>query len=165
MQTIDKVLNARNLTEACVEVIKNRGAAGIDHMGVKQLKAYLDMNREELKSLILRGGYIPQPIRGKEISKRNGKKRLLGIPTVIDRMLQQAVNRVIMPRHEYMFSNYSFGFRPKRNTLQAVSKSLGYINSGNHYIVEIDLKGFVSKGEMPYNPATNPQMVKGAHLD
>jgi RNA-directed DNA polymerase len=142
MQTIDKVLATRNLTEACAEVVKNKGAAGIDHMGVKQLKAYLDNNREALIAVIHNGDYIPKPIRGKEIPKRNGKKRLLGIPTVVDRMLQQAVSRVLMPQFEYMFSGYSFGFRPQRNTLQAVQKSLGYINSGFQHIVDIDLKSF-----------------------
>jgi len=142
MQTIDKVLSARNLTDACKDVVKNKGSWGIDKMGVAKLKPYLDKNREELSEIIRLGNYIPQPIRGKEIPKRNRKKRLLGIPTVIDRMLQQAVTRVIMPQFEYMFSDYSFGYRPKRNTLQAVSKSLNFINSGYHHIVEIDLKGF-----------------------
>jgi RNA-directed DNA polymerase len=142
MQTIEKVLLARNLTEACSEVVKNKGAGGIDRMSVGQLKAYLDLNREELCETIREGKYIPQPIRGKEISKRNGKTRLLGIPTVADRMLQQAVLRVIMPQFEYMFSEYSYGFRPQRNTQQAVLKSLGYINSGYQHIVDIDLKGF-----------------------
>ena len=142
MQTIDKVLSARNLTEACKEVTQNKGSWGVDKMSVKELKPYLDKNREELLEEIRHEDYIPQPIRGKEIPKRNGKKRLLGIPTVIDRMLQQAVSRVIMPQFEYIFSNYSFGFRPKRNTLQAVIKSLNYINSGYQHIVEIDLKGF-----------------------
>ena len=142
MQTIDKVLSARNLTEACKEVVKNKGSWGVDKMGVEELKPYLDKNREGLSEQIRQGNYIPQPILGKEIPKRNGKKRLLGIPTVVDRMLQQAVTRVIMPQFEYMFSNYSFGFRPKRNTLQAVTKSLDYINTGYHYIVDIDLKGF-----------------------
>ncbi|MDA3833150.1 MAG: group II intron reverse transcriptase/maturase, partial [Spirochaetales bacterium] len=94
MQTIEKVLSARNLTEACSEVVKNKGAGGIDRMSVGQLKPYLDLNREELCETIREGKYIPQPIRGKEISKRNGKTRLLGIPTVVDRMLQQAVLRV-----------------------------------------------------------------------
>lgn len=142
MQTIDKVLSARNLTEACSEVVKNKGAGGIDGMSVKELKSYLDENREGLCSIIRKGRYIPQPIRGKEIPKRNGKKRLLGIPTAIDRMLQQAVSRTIMPQFEYMFSDYSYGFRPQRNTLQAVHKSLNYVNSGYQHIVEIDLKGF-----------------------
>ena len=86
MQTIDKVLSTRNLTEACAEVVKNKGAGGIDGMNVKQLKSYLDKNREELCSFIREGMYIPQPIRGKEIPKRNGKKkRKLGIPTGITR--------------------------------------------------------------------------------
>jgi len=142
MQTIDKVLSARNLTEACKEVVKNKGSWGVDKMGVEQLKPYLDKNREELSEEIRHGNYIPQPIRGKEIPKRNRKIRLLGIPTVIDRMLQQAVSCVIMPQFEYMFSNYSFGFRPKRNTLQAVIKSLEYINSGYHHIVDIDLSRY-----------------------
>jgi group II intron reverse transcriptase/maturase len=142
MQTIDKVLSARNLTEACTEVVKNRGAGGVDHMSVSQLKSYLDSHRGELCETIREGIYIPQPIRGKEIPKRNGKTRLLGIPTVVDRMLQQAVTRVIMPQFEYMFSEYSYGFRPQRNTLQAVQKSLEYINSGYQNIVDIDLKGF-----------------------
>lgn len=142
MQTIDKVLSARNLTDACKEVIGNKGAGGVDKMSVKELKDYLDENRNDLSEQVRHGNYIPQPIRGKEIPKRNRKKRLLGIPTVIDRMLQQAVSRVIMPQFEYMFSNYSFGYRPKRNTLQAVLKSLDYINSGHHHIVDIDLKGF-----------------------
>jgi len=142
MQTIDKVLSARNLTEACAEVVKNKGAGGIDLMGVGKLKPYLDLNREELCVTMREGSYIPHPIRGKEISKRNGKTRLLGIPTVVDRMLQQAVLRVIMPQFEYMFSDYSYGFRPQRNTQQAVLKSLGYINSGYQHIVDIDLKGF-----------------------
>ena len=142
MQTIDKVLATRNLTEACKEVVKNKGAAGLDRMSVKQMKAYLDKNRETLIVEIHKGKYLPQPIRGKEIPKRNGKKRLLGIPTVIDRMLQQAVSRVLMPQYEYMFSNYSYGYRPQRNTLQAVQRSLNYINSGYQHIVDIDLKGF-----------------------
>jgi len=142
MQTIDKALSTRNLTEACLEVVKNKGAGGIDGMSVKQLKAFLDSNREALINQIHQGDYIPSPIRGKEIPKRNDKKRLLGIPTAIDRMLQQAVSRVIMPQYEYMFSVYSYGFRPQRNTLQAVQKSLNYINSGYQHIVDIDLKGF-----------------------
>lgn len=142
MQTIEKVLSARNLTEACHEVVSNKGAAGIDKMSVKELKSYLDQNRKELTTKIRNEKYIPQPIRGKEIPKRNGKIRLLGIPTVIDRMLQQAVTRVIMPHFEYMFCDYSYGFRPERNTLHAVSKSREYINSGYQHIVDIDLKGF-----------------------
>jgi RNA-directed DNA polymerase len=142
MELIDSVLSARNLTEACKEVVRNKGAGGVDGMSVKDLKAYLDEYRQELIDEIHQGKYTPQPIRGKEIPKGGGKTRLLGIPTVIDRMLQQAVLRTIMPQYEYMFSCYSFGFRPLRNTHQAVRKSMDYINLGFQHIVEIDLKGF-----------------------
>jgi RNA-directed DNA polymerase len=142
MQTIDKVLQARNLTFACQQVIRNAGSPGVDAMSVRELKSYLDKNREQLSGQIHKGGYFPKAIRGKEISKGNGKKRLLGIPTVVDRMLQQAVCQTIMPQYEYMFSVYSFGFRPERNTHQAIEKALGYIHSGYQYIVDIDLKGF-----------------------
>ena len=142
MERIEEVLQARNLTDACYEVIGNKGSSGVDKMSVKELKGYLDKNRTQLTGEIRTGFYLPQPIIGKEIAKGNGKMRLLGIPTVIDRTLQQAVSRVLMPQFEYMFSTYSFGFRPRRNTLQAVSKSLEYINSGYQYIVDIDLKGF-----------------------
>lgn len=139
---IEKILEAGNLTKACKEVIKNKGAGGVDKMPVKKLKAYLDTNRDKLCQSVRNGDYLPQPIRGKQIPKGNKKKRLLGIPTAIDRMLQQAVLRVIMPQYELEFSEDSHGFRPNRNTHQAVSKALNYINSGFQNIVEIDLKAF-----------------------
>lgn len=136
---IDEVLSAPNLTGASKEVIRNKGAAGVDRMSVKDLKNYLEENRESLIDQIRTGNYHATPILGKEIPKNNGKKRLLGIPTVVDRTLQQAVKRVLETRYEFMFSSYSYGFRPQRNQHQAVIKSLEYINSGYQYIVEIDL--------------------------
>jgi group II intron reverse transcriptase/maturase len=142
MELIDEILSASNLTQASKEVIRNKGAGGIDGMSVNDLEEYLSNNRETLINQIHTQSYIPQPIRGKDIPKGNGKFRTLGIPTVVDRMLQQAVLRIIMLQYEYMFSSYSYGFRPKRNTHQAVAKSLEYINSGYQNIVEIDLKGF-----------------------
>jgi len=142
MELIDEILRASNLTLASRDVIRNKGAGGIDGMQVEELKDYLDENRESLINQILKCQYIPQPIRGKEIPKWNSKFRTLGIPTVVDRMLQQAVMRVIMPKYEYEFSTYSYGFRPQRNAHQAIAKSLQYINQGYQNIVEIDLKGF-----------------------
>lgn len=142
MELIDKILEAGNLTKACREVVKNKGAGGVDKMPVRKLKQYLDNNRGDLCNSVLNGNYLPQPIRGKQIPKGNGKKRLLGIPTAIDRMLQQAVLRVVMPLYEPHFSDDSYGFRPNRNTIQAVAKALGYVNSGFQNIVEIDLKAF-----------------------
>lgn len=142
MELIDKILEAGNLTKACKEVVKNKGAGGVDKMPVQKLKQYLDNNRADLCNSVRSGDYIPQPIRGKQIPKSNGKKRLLGIPTAVDRMLQQAVLRVVMPLYEPHFSADSYGFRPNRNTIQAVAKALGYVNSGFQNIVEIDLKAF-----------------------
>jgi len=142
MQIIDKVLNPANLTRAAEHVIKNKGSAGVDKISVKELKRYLDKNRNVLIKQIKEGSYYPQAIRGVEIPKSNGKKRLLGIPTVVDRMLQQALSQVLVCQYEYMFSDYSYGFRPLRNTHQAIAKSLEYINSGYQHIVDIDLKGF-----------------------
>jgi RNA-directed DNA polymerase len=142
MELIGRILLARNITLASKQVISNKGSAGVDGMSVKELKTWLDKNRTMLLEMIREGRYYPQPIRGKEIPKEKKKKRLLGIPTVVDRMLQQAVSQSIMPQYEYMFSEYSYGFRPERNTHQAVHKALGYINSGYQYIVDIDLKTF-----------------------
>jgi len=139
---IEKILSARNLTDASKEVIRNKGVAGVDKMNVRQLTTYLSEYRSELVEKVHSGNYHALPILGKEIPKSNGKKRLLGIPTVIDRMLQQAVSRVLITRYEYMFSIYSYGFRPQHNQHQAVSKSLNYINSGYQYIVEIDLERY-----------------------
>jgi retron-type reverse transcriptase len=141
-ELIEQVLQASNLTRACEDVVRNKGAGGVDRMNVKELKSWLDQNRQQLVEQVRNCEYHAQPIRGKEISKGVGKTRLLGIPTVVDRMLQQAVQRVIMFQYEVAFSNYSFGFRPKRNTIQATGKSLNYINSGYQHIVDPDI-GFV----------------------
>ncbi|NCU44031.1 group II intron reverse transcriptase/maturase, partial [Candidatus Saccharibacteria bacterium] len=142
MKLVDEILRVGNLTQASNEVIRNKGAGGIDGMNVESLKDYLTKNRNLLEEQIRNCTYYPQPIRGKDIPKGNGKFRTLGIPTVVDRMLQQAVLRILMPKYEYMFSVYSYGFRPKKNTHQAIGKSLEYINEGYQHIVEIDLKSF-----------------------
>ena len=142
MELIDRILEAGNLTKACKEVVKNKGAGGVDKMPVRKLKEHLDKNRDKLCASVRNGDYMPQAIRGKQIPKSNGKKRLLGIPTVVDRMLQQAVLRVVMPQYEPHFSYNSYGFRPNRNTHQAVAKALSYVNAGFQNIVEIDLKAF-----------------------
>ena len=108
MQLIHQILSARNLTDACKEVIRNKGAAGVDKMNTNQLGQYLKENREKLMVEICSGNYHAPPIRGKEIPKSNRKKRLLGIPTVIDRMLQQATARVLMNHYEFLFYSQLF---------------------------------------------------------
>jgi group II intron reverse transcriptase/maturase len=139
---IEQVLNRRNIMRAYRQVVSNQGSAGVDGIPVKELYAYLTKNREQIESDVRAGKYLPQPIRGKEIRKSSGKKRLLGIPTVIDRMLQQAVGQVLAIKFEMEFEDYSYGFRPNRNAQQAVQKAQQNINAGYTHIVDIDLKSF-----------------------
>ena len=139
---IEKVIDRRNLRLAAQHVKTNKGSAGVDGMGVSELTRYLKTHRDKLCSDIVLGRYLPQPILGVEIPKSNGKTRLLGIPTVIDRVLQQAVSQAIMLRFESEFRPYSYGFRPNRNAQQAVQQAQAYINEGYQHIVDIDLKNF-----------------------
>ena len=139
---IEKVLQPKNLTKAYFKVLSNGGSSGVDKMEVEELRSYIDLNRSSISLSILDCNYIPSAIRGVETPKSNGKKRLLGIPTVIDRWLQQAVSQQLMPLFEIRFSNNSYGFRPKKNLQQAVQQSLKYINDGYQDIVDVDLKGF-----------------------
>ena len=124
------------------QVVSNKGSAGVDGMSVKELYKYLSENRNCIETKLRNGTYLPQPILGIEIPKSNGKTRLLGIPTVADRLLQQAVGQVIAIMFEMEFEDNSYGFRPNRNAQQAVLKAQEYINSGYQHIVDIDLKSF-----------------------
>ena len=124
------------------QVVSNKGSAGVDGMTVKELYQYLRNNRERIETEIRQGKYLPQAILGVERPKGNGKTRLLGVPTVADRLLQQAVGQVIAIMFEMEFEDYSYGFRPNRNAQQAVLKAQEYINSGYQHIVDIDLKSF-----------------------
>jgi group II intron reverse transcriptase/maturase len=139
---IEDVLNRRNIMRAYSQVRSNKGSAGVDGIPVKELYDYLIKNRDQIESDIRKGKYLPQPILGVEIKKSNGKMRLLGIPTVIERVLQQAVGQILAIKFEMEFEDYSYGFRPNRNAQQAVLKAQQYINEGYHHIVDIDLKGF-----------------------
>ena len=139
---IEQVLNRQNMMRAYRQIKRNKGRAGVDGMTVDELYAYLTNNRESIETALRNGTYLPQSIRGVEIPKSNGKVRLLGIPTVIDRLLQQAVGQVVSNRFEMEFEDYSYGFRPNKNAQQAVLKAQEYINSGLQDIVDIDLKSF-----------------------
>jgi RNA-directed DNA polymerase len=142
MEMIEQVLNRQNMMRAYNQVKRNKGAAGVDGMTVNELYTYLTENRKSIEAALRNGTYLPQPIRGVEIPKSNGKMRLLGIPTVIDRLLQQAVGQVLANRFEMDFEDFSYGFRPNKNAQQAVLKAQDYINSGLQDIVDIDLKAF-----------------------
>ena len=139
---IERVLRPKNLTLACRQVASNKGSAGVDGMTVNELKSFIDNNRTTIALKILNRTYMPHAIKGVEIPKTNGKTRLLGVPTVVDRWLQQAVSQQLAATFELGFEEESHGFRPKRNTQKAVRQSLKYINDGFQDIVDIDLKGF-----------------------
>jgi group II intron reverse transcriptase/maturase len=139
---IKEILSKANLTKAYKQVVANKGSAGVDRMTVFELKSYLQTHWDELKTEIENGRYAPQAVRGVEIPKPNGDKRLLGIPTVLDRMLQQAIYQELNTLYDPEFSEYSFGFRHGRSALQAVSTALGYINSGFQHVIDLDLKTF-----------------------
>lgn len=139
---IEQVLKRKNLLQAMRRVQKNHGSAGVDEMPVTYVSELLSIDKGELIAKVRSNNYLPQPILGVEIPKGNGHTRLLGIPTVTDRLLQQAVLQVIIAKFDFEFSNYSYGFRPKKNMQQAVLKAQDYINRGNQHIVDIDLKSF-----------------------
>ena len=139
---IEKVIKRKNLLKAYGQVVSNQGSAGVDGMSVKLLSAHLKLNRVKITTAVCAGKYVPQHILGVEIPKSNGKKRLLGIPTVTDRLLQQAVSQVIEPLFELGFKEHSYGFRPERNAQQAVLQAQKNIHEGYAHIVDIDLKNF-----------------------
>jgi group II intron reverse transcriptase/maturase len=147
---IKQILTRKNLLRAMYQVQRNHGSAGVDHMPVTKLSEFMSIDKEELTRKVHTGKYLPQAILGVEISKGNGKMRLLGIPTVTDRLLQQAVLQVINARFEFEFSEHSFGFRPGRSMQQAVIKAQEYINEGFQYIVDIDLRNFFDEVDHCY---------------
>ena len=138
------------MLRAMRKVQKNHGSAGVDQMPVTKLSELMSIDKEELTAKVRSGKYLPQPILGVEISKGKGKTRLLGIPTVTDRLLQQAVLQIMMARFEFEFPDSSFGFRPNKNVQQAVMKAQGYINDGFQHIVDIDLKTFFDEVDHRY---------------
>ena len=138
------------MLRAMRKVQNNHGSAGVDYMPVTKLSELMSIDKEELTAKVRSGKYLPQPILGVEISKGNGKMRLLGIPTVTDRLLQQAVLQVMMARFEFEFLDSSFGFRPNKNVQQAVMKAQGYINDGFQHIVDIDLQTFFDEVDHSY---------------
>lgn len=144
---IEELVSRTNLNRAFEQVVKNGGSAGIDQMKVTELGKHLKENAGVMCEEIREKSYLASPILGVEIPKPNGKKRLLGIPTVVDRVFQQALHQVLEPLFEPEFQQHSYGFRPNRNAHQAIAQSLENINSGYQYIVDIDLKSFFDQVE------------------
>ncbi len=130
------------MNEAYLRVYRNKGASGVDGITVDELKEYLKENKDELRQSIRTRKYQPQAALRVEIPKENGKMRQLGIPTVVDRVVQQAIHQVLSPIFEKQFSEYSYGFRPKRSCEMAIIRSLEYMNDEYDWIVDIDLERF-----------------------
>jgi len=142
MEMLEKVLENDNLERAYKQVYGNKGASGVDNVTVYELKDYMDKHMEEIKELIRNRKYNPSAVKQVGIPKENGDIRKLGIPTVMDRVIQQAIVQVLSPIYECQFSNYSYGFRPRRSCEMAVIKLLEYFNDGYTWIVDIDLEKF-----------------------
>ena len=142
MELLEKVLDDKNLFEAYKQVYKNKGASGVDGVTVDELGHYMYQHKEDIKEQIRKRKYKPSPVRRVYIPKDNGDKRGLGIPTVVDRLIQQAIVQVLSPIYEEQFSETSYGFRPKHSCEMAIIKLLEYFNDGYDWIVDIDLQKF-----------------------
>jgi retron-type reverse transcriptase len=147
---LERIIDRRNIEKALIAVERNArpcrygrgGAAGIDNLQSDELRQFLNTHYQGLRQQILAGTYKPNPVRKVEIPKPQGGVRMLGIPTVTDRMLQQAIHQVLSPVYEEQFDKNSFGFRPGKNAHQAVMAAKEYINAGHDWIIELDLEKF-----------------------
>ena len=142
---LEEILDIRNVTKALKQVTANKGAGGIDGMQTDELRDYLNANWQTLRKDILEGNYKPQAVRKVEIPKAQGRSRMLGIPTVVDRLLQQAIAQWLSPKYEEEFSQYSYGFREGRNAHQAVLQAQSNLNEGYEWVIELDLEKFFDK--------------------
>lgn len=142
MKLIEEVLSKDNLNEAYKQVIRNKGASGIDEMTCEEVKEYLKIHGNDLINQILSRKYQPLPVKRVEIPKPNGGIRKLGIPTVVDRIIQQALVQKLTPIFEPTFSEYSYGFRPNRRCQNAIDRALELTNQGYEWIIDLDLEKF-----------------------
>lgn len=142
MRLIDEILNEENISLAIKKVVANKGASGIDKMTVYEIKSYWLEHGQDIIKQILDKKYRPQPVRRVYIPKANGKKRPLGIPTVIDRVIQQAIAQKLTPIYEEVFSDYSYGFRPNRDCHMAINKVLEYLNAGYEWVIDLDIEKY-----------------------
>lgn len=139
---LEAILSPANLNKAYKAVVRNQGCGGIDRMSCEELLPWLLTHKKSLLCSLLDGSYRPNPVRRVEIPKDGGKKRLLGIPTVVDRLVQQAINQVLTPIYERQFSRNSFGFRPRRGCHDALRRAQEIVNEGYKYVVDLDLERF-----------------------
>ena len=142
MKLIEVILSDENLDEAIKQVKRNKGVPGVDKMTVYEIEEYFLKNKESIKQSILEKKYRPQPVKRVYIPKSNGKKRPLGIPTVVDRVIQQAIAQVISRIYDNKFSDNSFGFRPNRSAHDAMERTLEYLNEGYEWVIDLDIEAY-----------------------
>lgn len=141
-ELLEKILDYRNMNEAYKKVCANKGTGGVDGVEIEELNGYIRENWDSIREQIRTRKYKPQPVRRVEIPKPNGNKRKLGIPTVMDRVIQRGIAQMISPICEPLFSEHSYGFRPKRSCEMAVREMLVFLNEGYEWMVDIDLEKF-----------------------
>ena len=142
MKLIEMILSDENLKEAIRRVKSNKGVPGVDKMTVYEIDTYFEENMEDIKQYILDKKYKPQPVKRVYIPKPNGKKRPLGIPTVRDRVIQQAIAQVLSNIYDDKFSDNSYGFRPNRSAHHAITKTLEYLNEGYEWVIDLDIEAY-----------------------
>jgi RNA-directed DNA polymerase len=158
---MEEVCERANLKEALRQVRGNKGSAGIDRMTVDQLGGYLKQHWPAIREQLLNGTYEPKPVRRVEIPKPDGGVRKLGIPTVLDRFIQQAVMQVLQRRWNPTFSHYSYGFRPRRSAHQAVAQAQQYISQGYGWVIDLDLEKFFRSSQPRQTDGSDRQAGRG----
>src|ERR1035438_438237 len=144
-QLMEEVCERENCKQALARIKANKGSAGMDGMTVQQLPEYLKQHWPAIREQLLSGAYKPQPVKRVEIPKPDGGIRKLGIPTVLDRFIKQAVMQVLQRRWDRTFSDHSYGFRPGRSAHQAVAAAQQYVASGRRWVVDLDLEKFFDR--------------------
>ncbi len=145
MELMEVILSKENLNRAYLKVVRNKGASGVDNISTEELKDYIKENRDYIVNSLRNKRYVPKPVRRVYIPKPNGKKRPLGIPTALDRVIQQAIAQPISEIYEKVFSVHSYGFRPNRSCHDAINEALEYLNSGYEWVVDLDIEKFFDK--------------------
>jgi len=139
---LERILSRDNMNEAYQKVKRNKGAGGVDKMEIDELLEHLKTHRDEILTSLLKGSYKPYPVKRVEIPKENGETRKLGIPTLTDRVIQQAILQVLSPIYEKQFSETNYGFRPNRGCHNALKKCQEYANQGYWHVIDMDLEKF-----------------------
>lgn len=164
MVMLNQILARPNMIQALKRVVANKGSQGVDMMPVQTLHQHILENWESIKAQILAGTYEPQPVRRVEIPKPDGGVRLLGISTVTDRLIQQAISQILSKEYDQTFSDNSYGFRPNRSAHDAVRKEKGYMKEGYRWVVDMDLKKFFDKVDHDRLMATLAKRIRDKSL-